>query len=54
MKEKESLLIRFLKFIGLIVEKPINESEKREMCKKAQSICNHRCGSCIWGGGSEE
>ena len=50
MKEKESFIIRILKFLGLIIERPVTETEKREECRKAQSICNHRCDSCIWRG----
>lgn len=44
MRKKESLFIRLLKKIGLIEEKEI----KKQMCKNAQSICNHNCECCSW------
>ena len=43
--KKESLLIRFLKWIGLIKE---YEVSKKEMCKRAQSVCSKNCDSCAW------
>ena len=45
MREKESLFIRLLKKIGLIKEVEIS---KKQMCKNAQSICNHNCECCAW------
>lgn len=44
--KKEGLFIRFLKWIGLIVSKPV---DKKEMCKHAMSVCDHKCSECIWG-----
>lgn len=44
-EEKESFIILFLKKIGLIKE---YEIPKSEMCKNAQSICNHDCNACAW------
>ena len=45
MIERENLLTRILKRLGLIVE---HEVSKEDMCKQAQSICNHDCGHCAW------
>ena len=45
MKERENLLTRILKRLGLIVE---YEVSKEDMCKQAQSICNHDCEHCAW------
>lgn len=45
MTERENLLIRILKRLGLIVE---YEVSKENMCKQAQSICNHDCVNCAW------
>lgn len=45
MTEKENIIIRFLKWLGLIKERPISKSE---MCKQAQNVCNHKCDSCAW------
>lgn len=44
MKEG-SWLIRLLKRIGLI---KTYEISKKEMCERAQSICNKNCESCAW------
>ena len=46
MSERENLLIRILKRIGIIVEVEVS---KEEMCKQAQSMCNHDCDNCAWG-----
>lgn len=43
---KDNLLIRVLKWLGIIVEKEIS---KQEMCENAKSICNKRCSDCAWG-----
>lgn len=45
MTERENLLIRILKRLGLIVEVEVS---KEDMCKQAQSICNHDCDHCAW------
>lgn len=45
MSEKENIIIRILKWLGIIEEKPISKSE---MCKQAQNVCNHNCDSCAW------
>lgn len=45
MTERENLLTRILKRLGLIVE---FEVSKEDMCKQAQSICNHDCEHCAW------
>lgn len=45
MNDKESILIKFLKFVGII--KPY-EISKKEMCDRAKSICNKNCDSCTW------
>ena len=45
MTERENLLIRILKRLGLIVEYKVS---KEDMCKQAQSICNHDCDHCAW------
>ena len=45
MTERENLLTRILKRLGLIVE---YEVSKEDMCKQAQSICNHDCEYCAW------
>ena len=45
MREKEKLLIRILKKLHIIKEYEIS---KKEMCKRAQSICNNNCESCAW------
>ena len=44
--KKESIFIRFLKWIGIIKEYEISKSE---MCKNAQNICSHNCSICAWG-----
>lgn len=51
MNEKETIVLKFLRFIGLIHEVPINKSE---MCKQAQDVCNHDCDSCAWAERKEE
>lgn len=43
--KKESLLTRFLKFIGIL--KPY-EIDKKKMCENAQSVCTHECEDCVW------
>ena len=45
MSERENILIRILKRLGIIVEEEVS---KEDMCKQAQSICNHNCKECIW------
>lgn len=45
MSERESLIIRILKKLGIITT---HEVSKEYMCKKAQSMCNHECDSCAW------
>ena len=45
MTERESLLIRILKRLGIIVDVEVS---KEDMCKQAQSICNHDCEHCVW------
>ena len=45
MTERENILIRILKRLGIIVE---YEVSKENMCKQAQSICNHDCDHCVW------
>ena len=45
MNEKENIIIRLLKFIGLVKEIPVSKSE---MCEQAQNVCNHECNSCAW------
>lgn len=44
-EKKDNFIIRFLKKIGLIKEYEISKSE---MCKNAQSVCNHNCDTCAW------
>ena len=44
MKE-ESWFYRLLKRIGLI---KTYEVSKKEMCKRAKSICSKNCESCAW------
>lgn len=51
MKNKEPIIIRFLKWIGLIKEITVSKSE---MCKQAQNVCNHDCDSCAWAERKEE
>ena len=43
--EKESLLYRFLKIIGVI---KTYEISKKSMCESAKSICNKDCKNCAW------
>ena len=45
MKEKESWFYRLLKWLGLIKE---YEVSKKEMCKRAKSVCNRNCETCAW------
>lgn len=45
MTERENILIRILKRLGIITE---FEVSKEDMCKQAQSICTHDCGHCAW------
>lgn len=45
MTEHENLVMRILKRLGLIVE---YEVSKEDVCKQAQSICNHDCDHCAW------
>ena len=45
MTERENLLIRILKRLGIITEYEVG---KEDMCKQAQSICNHDCEHCAW------
>lgn len=45
MIEHENLLIRILKWLG--VTNAVDVS-KEDMCKQAQSICDHDCARCIW------
>lgn len=51
MNEKENIIIRILKWLGIIEEKSISKSE---MCKQAQNVCNHNCDSCAWAERKEE
>ena len=44
--KKESLLYRFLKWIGLVKAYEVN---KKTMCENAKSVCNGNCESCAWG-----
>ena len=43
--KKDNLFIRVLKFLHIIQEREISKSD---MCKSAQSVCNHKCSSCAW------
>lgn len=45
IQHKENLLVKFLKWIGIIKEYEVN---KAEMCKEAQDICDHKCENCAW------
>jgi hypothetical protein len=45
MVERESIIIRILKWLGVIKEVEVS---KEDMCKQAQSICNHECEHCAW------
>ena len=45
MNDKESIFIKFFRWLGLVEKRPISKSE---MCKQAQDICNHNCDSCVW------
>ena len=45
MTERENILIRILKRLGIVTEVEVS---KEDMCKQAQSICNHDCEWCIW------
>lgn len=45
MSERENILIRILKRLGIIVEE---EVDKEDMCKHGQVICSHNCEECIW------
>lgn len=45
MQERENIFIRILKRLGIITE---YEVSKEDMCKQAQSICNHDCEHCAW------
>lgn len=45
MTERENIFIRILKRLGIITE---FEVSKEDMCKQAQSICNHDCEHCAW------
>lgn len=51
MTEEENIIVRFLKFIGLIEERPVSKSK---MCELAQNVCNHECNSCAWADRKEE
>ena len=48
--KKENILIRFLKWIGIIKKRDIKNGivyiPKSEMCKNAQNICDHNCAAC--------
>ena len=50
MTERENIFIRILKRLGIITE---FEVSKEDMCKQAQSICNHDCEHCALGDGLE-
>ena len=43
--KKESWFIRLLKKIGLI---KTHEVSKKEMCKRAKSVCDRNCYKCAW------
>ena len=45
MTERENIFFRILKRLGIITE---FEVSKEDMCKQAQSICNHECEHCAW------
>ena len=45
MNDRENILVRILKWLGIITEVEVN---KEDMCKQAQSICNHDCERCVW------
>lgn len=45
MSERQNILIRIFKWLGLIVERGVSKSD---MCKQAQGICNHECEDCAW------
>ena len=43
------IVYKILKKLGFIKEQRITEEQAKEMCKRAQGICDHDCNSCIWG-----
>ena len=45
MTERENIFIRILKRLGILIE---FEVDKENMCKQAQSVCNHDCEHCAW------
>ena len=45
MSEKESIITRLLKRLGIIVEVEVDE---KQMCEQAQGICNRDCEHCAW------
>ena len=51
MSEHENILIRILKRLGIVTEVKVS---KADMCKQAQSVCNHDCERCAWQTEGEE
>jgi len=45
MNEKESWIIRLLRRLRIIKS---TEIDKNKMCKRASSVCNKNCSTCIW------
>lgn len=45
MTEKENVLIRLFKYLGLIKRTKVS---KEEMCKQAQGMCDKKCEQCVW------
>jgi hypothetical protein len=44
-KEKKWIIIKILIKLRIIETREVS---KYEMCKRAQSVCNHNCNSCAW------
>ena len=45
MRERENILIRILKWLGIIIDVEVS---KEDMCRQAQSVCNRDCEHCAW------
>lgn len=49
LKGFKRIIHKILKKLGFIKEQRITKEQAKEMCKRAQGICDHDCDSCIWG-----
>lgn len=48
MTAKENIIVRLLRWLGILKPVPIS---KGEMCEQAKSVCNKECANCAWNGG---